>query len=336
MVYNMKILVLNEHDMEKVFTMEDAIQADKDALEFYSRGETCIPLRTNLDVPEHNGQSLYMPGYVGGANALGVKIISVYPDNINKGLPSVPALMVLVDNETGEVCAAMDGTYLTKVRTGALSGAATDILARKDSKIYALVGTGGQAEAQLEAVLTVRDIEEVRVYSRTRDRLEEFVKNMSEKFSDKFNVRIVAANSADEAVNGADIITCVTTSKKPVFDGKLVKKGTHINGVGSYTPDMQELDEYIVLNSDKIYVDTMDGVINESGDFIIPMEENKFSKEDITGELGEVIIGKVAGRESEDEITLFKSVGSGVFDLVTARRIYEKALEKGIGQIIEF
>lgn len=333
---SLKILLLNEHDMKKVFTMEDAIKADKDALEFYSRGESCIPLRTNLDIPEYKGQSLYMPGYVAGANALGLKIVSVYPDNVGKGLPSVPAFMVLLDNKTGEVCAAMDGTYLTKIRTGALSGAATDILSRKNSKVFALIGTGGQAETQLEAVLSVRDIEEVRVYSTKRERVEDFVKRMSEKFSKRFNVKIVAAESSDEAIKDADIITCVTTSKKPVFDGKLVKRGAHINGVGSYTPDMQEIDEYTILNSDKIYVDTLDGVLNESGDFIIPMRENRFSQEDITGELGEVIIGKVSSRENDEEITLFKSVGSGVFDLVTAKRIYEKALEKGIGQVIEF
>ena len=322
--------------MKKVFTMKDAIKADKDAIEFYSKGESCIPLRTNLAVPEHNGQSLYMPGYVAGADALGIKIVSVYPDNINKGIPSVPAFMVLIDNETGQVCAAMDGTYLTKVRTGALAGAATDILARKDSQIYALIGTGGQAETHLEAVLTVRNIKEVRVYSRKKERVEEFVRKMREKYSERFNVDIIAANSSDEAVDGADIVTCVTTSKEPVFNGKLLKKGVHINGMGSYTPDMQELDEYAVLNSDKIYVDTLNGVLNESGDFIIPMKENKLSEEDITGELGEVIIGKVPGRESDDEITLFKSVGSGVFDLVTARRIYEKAIEMGIGQIVQF
>lgn len=336
MVLTVKILLLNEQDMKKVFTMEDAIKADKDALKFYSKGETCIPLRTNLAVPEHNGQSLYMPGYVAGANALGIKIISVYPDNINKGIPTVPAFMVLVDNKTGQVCAAMDGTYLTKVRTGALAGAATDILARKDSEIYALIGTGGQAETHLEAVLTVRNIKEVRVYSRNRERVERFVERMRELYSERFKVNIVAATSSDEAVKDADIITCVTTSKEPVFDGKLIKKGVHINGMGSYTPDMQELDEYVVLNSDKIYVDTLDGVLNESGDFIIPMKENKFSEKDITGELGEVIIGKAPGREREDEITLFKSVGSGVFDLVTARRIYEKAIGMGIGQMVEF
>lgn len=332
----MKITVLSQEDIKKVFTMEDAIQADKDALEIYSKGQSTIPLRTNINVPKEEGQSLYMTGYAAAANALGVKIVSVYPHNIEKGLNSVPATMVLVNEETGEVCSIMDGTYLTRIRTGAVSGAATDILSRKDSKIFALFGTGGQAETQLEAVLTVRNIEEVRVFDISRERAEDFARRMQAKFAGKFDTKFIVADSSDEAVDNADIITSVTTTKKPVFNGRLVKKGAHINGVGSYTPEMHEIDEYILLNGDKVYVDTRDGVLNESGDFIIPMKENKFTEKDVTGELGEVILGKAPSRESDDEITFFKTVGSGVLDIVTARRIYEKAIEKGMGQTIEF
>ena len=332
----MQIGVLNEEDIKKVFTMEDAIKADKDALAIYSKKEADIPLRINIDIPNQGGQSLFMPGYAAAANALGVKIVSVYPNNIQKGLPSLPSTMILENEETGEVCSILDGTCLTRIRTGAVSGAATDLLSRKESKIFALIGTGGQAEAQLEAVLTVRNVSEVRIFDSSKDRAAEFARNMAEKFAGKFTAGFISVDSPDEGVRDADIITCVTTSKSPVFNGRLIKKGAHINGVGSYTPDMQEIDEYTILHSDKIYVDTRDGVLNESGDFIIPMSENKFSAKDITGELGELILGEISGRESEEEITLFKSVGSGVLDIVTARRIYEKAIEKGIGQIIEF
>jgi ornithine cyclodeaminase len=332
----MKIVVLNEDDIKKVFTMKDAIQADKEALAIYSKGESNIPLRINIDVPKESGQSLYMPGYAAEAKALGVKIVSVYPKNIEKGLTSIPAIMVLVNDETGEVCSIMDGTFLTRIRTGALSGAATDILARKDAEIFAILGTGGQAEAQLEAVLTVRNIKEVRLFDISKERARNFANRMSDKFAGKYKARFIVTNSSDEAVINADIITSITTAKEPSFDGRLIKKGAHINGVGSYTPEMHEIDDYILLNSEKVYVDTRNGVLNESGDFIIPMNANKFSEKDITGELGEVIIGKVPSRESDDEITFFKSVGSGILDIVTARKIYEKALEKGVGQIIEF
>ncbi|GAA0085905.1 ornithine cyclodeaminase family protein [Clostridium sp. CTA-7] len=330
----MDIVVLREEDMKNIFTMADAIQADKDALEIYSRNGADIPLRVNINVPESEGQSLYMPGYAADTNALGVKIVSVYPKNIEKGLTSVPATMVLVNNETGEVCSLMDGTFLTRIRTGAVSGAATDILARKDSKIFALFGTGGQAEAQLEAVLNVRDIELVKVYDISEERRNDFVKRMTENFGEKFSVKIEAAQSSDEAIADADIITVVTTSKKPVFNGKLVKKGAHVNGVGSYTPDMQEIDENLVCNS-KVYVDTRNGVFNESGDLIIPVNKGIYSFDKVVGELGEVILNKVKGRESEDEITFFKTVGSSVLDVVTARRIYEKALENKVGEIVK-
>ncbi len=331
----MKIIVLREEDMNQVFTMKDAIQGDKEALALYSKNEAVIPLRINIDVPKEEGQSLYMPGYAPGASALGIKIISVYPKNLDRGLPSVPATMVLINEKTGEVCAIMDGTHLTRIRTGAVSGAATELLARKDAKIFALFGTGGQAESQLEAVLEVRDIQEVRIFGRNKERAQDFAQRMTEKFGEKYGVRLLVAQSPEEAIHNADIITAVTTAKKPVFDGRLVKKGAHINGVGSYTPDMQEIDEYTLLNADKVYVDTRDGVLNESGDFIIPMRANKCTQEIVTGELGEVILGKVPSRERGEEITFFKSVGSSVLDIVTAQRIYEKAVEKGVGQEID-
>ena len=181
--------------MAKVFTMAEAVQAAKDALALYSAGDTDIPLRANLPVPAYNGSALYMYGYAPGASALGVKIVSVYPDNPKRGLPSVPATMVLMDDSTGAVCSVMDGTYLTRVRTGAVAGAATDLLARRDSRVFALFGAGGQAEGQLEAVLTVRDIELAKVYCRTFEKAEAFARAMSEKFSGRFNTKIVAVHS---------------------------------------------------------------------------------------------------------------------------------------------
>jgi len=331
----MKILVLNEADMRRVFTMKDAVQADKDALKLYSEGKSNIPLRANLDVPEFEGQSLYMYGYAAPAHALGVKIVSVYPKNIEKGLNSVPATMVLVNSETGEVCALMDGTFLTRIRTGAVSGAATDVLARKDSKVFALFGTGGQAETQLEAVLTVRPIKQVKVFDLSAERARDFAARMTAKFGQKFGVTITAAATAAEAVADADVITTVTTAKKAVFDGRLVKKNAHINGVGSYTPEMAEIDEYIVTHANKVYVDTRDGAVQESGDLIQPIKKGVFSEAQVTGELGEVICGKAPGRQSDDEMTYFETTGSAVLDIVTAQRIYECAQKQGIGKVIE-
>ena len=330
-----EILILKESDISSMITMSDIIEADKEALSIYSSHKSNIPLRSNLDIPEYKGQCLFMNGYAAPAKALGVKIVSVYPENINKNLTSVPATMVLVDAETGVVNSLIDGTYLTRLRTGAISGLATDILSRKDSKILALFGTGGQAVTQLEAVLTVRKIEEVRVFDIFQDRAKEFAKKMSEKFSKKFNVRIIAAESSDKAIENADIITTVTTSKKPVFDANKVKKNVHINGVGSYTPDMQEIPEDILVKANKIYVDTRDGAINESGDLITPIKKGLIKKEKINGELGEAINGQIKGRENDDEMTFFKTTGSAVLDLVAAQKIYEMAKTKGVGQMVD-
>ena len=319
-----EILILKESDMSSMISMSDIIEAKSN-----------IPLRSNLDIPEYKGQCLFMNGYAAPAKALGVKIVSVYPENINKNLTSVPATMVLVDAETGMVNSLLDGTYLTRLRTGAISGLATDILSRKDSKIFALFGTGGQAVTQLEAVLTVRKIEEVRVFDVFKERAKEFAAKMTEKFGKKFNVKIIAAESSDKAVENADIITTVTTSKKPVFDANKVKKNVHINGVGSYTPEMQEIPGDILVKANKIFVDTRDGAINESGDLIKPIQSGLIKKEKINGELGEVINGLMKGRESDDEMTFFKTTGSAVLDLVAAQKIYEMAKAKKIGQMVD-
>lgn len=330
------ILILKESDISSIITMSDIIEADKQALSIYSSQKVNIPLRSNLDIPEYKGQCLFMNGYAAPAKALGVKIVSVYPENINKNLTSVPATMVLVDAETGMVNSLIDGTYLTRLRTGAISGLATDILSRKDSKIFALFGTGGQAVTQLEAVLTVRKIEEVRVFDIFTDRAIEFAKKMSDKFSKKFNnVKIYAVKTSDEAIDNADIITTVTTSKKPVFNADKVKSNVHINGVGSYTPEMIEIPGEILVKANKIYVDTVDGAVNESGDLITPISKGLIKREKINGELGEVINGNIKGRENDNEMTFFKTTGSAVLDLVAAQKIYEIAKEKGIGQIVD-
>lgn len=330
---SMNILILNREDMEQVISMKEAITACKDALKAYSEGKVTIPLRANLSIPEHEGQNLYMYGYVPNSDALGVKIVSVYPKNIEKGITSVPATMVLVDAYTGVVCALMDGTYLTCLRTGAVAGAATDILARKDSVNFTLFGAGGQAESQLEAVLNVRSIRNVKVYDINVERAKEFAKEMNEKFGEKYQVKITAVEVVEEAIKDADIITAVTTASKALFNGRLMKPNAHINGMGSYTPEMAEIDEYIVCHS-KVYVDTADA-IKESGDLIQPIKNGTLNKSEIQ-ELGQVLLGNAPARESQEEMTFFESTGSAVLDLVTAQRIYQAAKEKGIGKVIDF
>jgi len=324
------MLLLTKMDIKSIFTMKDAIEADKDAFRIYSEGKSVVPLRTNIAIPKYEGQILFMPGYVDEMDVIGVKIVSVFPQNMQKGKPTIPATMVLIDGSSGEVCAILDGTYLTQLRTGAASGAATDILARSDAQIGALIGTGGQGAAQLEAMVTARELKEVRVFDVDIIRAQKFVEEMKNEISN-CNTIFKAVSTSDDAIKDADIITTVTTARKPTFNGNLVKAGAHVNAVGSYMPHMQELDPVILNRANKIYFESTEAVLSESGDIIIPLKQGLITKDKFTGELGQVIMGTLKGRESDEEITVFKTVGIATQDVVTARKIYNKAIAQDIG-----
>lgn len=324
------MLLLTKQEIKSVFTMKDAIEASKDAFKIFSKGNSISPLRTNIAIPKYDGQVLFMPGYADEMDVVGLKIVSVFPQNMKKGKPTTPATMVLLDGSSGEVCAILDGTYLTQLRTGAASGAATDILARRDSQIGALIGTGGQGAAQLEAMITARELKEVRVFDMDILRAQSFVEKMTSELSN-YNTIFRAVITSDEAIKDADIITTVTTARQPTFNGSLVKVGAHVNAVGSYMPHMQELDPVILERASKIYFESQEAVLAESGDIIIPLKQGLITKDMFTGELGQVIMGDIKGRESDEEITVFKTVGIATQDIVTAKRIYNKAISQNIG-----
>ena len=331
----MEILILREEDILKAVDIKDIIEADKEALKNYSDGGSDIPLRTVIDVDKDSSSTaIFMPGYIKDKNALGMKIIDIYPDNIEKGLVTSPSTMILIDKDNGFVKAIIDGTILTRLRTGAVSGAATEVLSNEDARSFLLIGTGGQAGTQLEAVLAVRDIEEAYVFDVNYERAEAFAKEMNEKLK-CYGAKILAIKELDEVLGDVDIITTVTTSKKPVFDGNKVKNGVHVNSVGSYTPDMQETPPELLVRAGKIFTDTKEGVIEEAGDVIIPMNEGKISKEKVAHELGDLLLGREVGRESKEEITWFKTVGFAGLDLVAGEKVYQLAKKKGIGTKIE-
>jgi len=325
------VLLLTKKDIQRIFTMQAAVEADKQAFRIYSKGDSDVPLRVSISAPNYEGQTLFMPGYVEKLDSMGVKIVSVFPHNSKKNIPSVPATMVLIDGTSGEVCCVLDGTYLTQLRTGAAAGAATDLLARADAKIGALIGTGGQAITQLEAMLTVRDLSEVRICGTNFERTQSFVAQRQAEFAN-FKTLLRAVETSEEAITNADIITAVTTSHLPVFNGHLVKAGAHINGVGSYRPDMQELDEVILQRAAKIFFDSQEAVLAEAGDFIIPLANGTLTLAKFTGEIGQALLNNLPGRETPEEITLFKTVGIAVLDIVTAHQIYQSALQQDIGQ----
>ena len=324
------MLLLSREDIKKVFTMKDAIEADKKAFQLVVEGKSDAPLRTNIQAPKHEGCFLFMPAYVEEMDTASLKIINIFPHNIDNGIPSSPAQVLLIDGKTGIVIAVLDGTYVTQLRTGAASGAAFDVLARKDARIGALIGTGGQAATQLEAMLAARDIKEVRVFDLNYDRTKEFADRMQEELA-SYGAKIVAAKTSDEAVEGADLLITVTPSSKPVFDASKVKEGATISCVGAYQPHMQEMDPAILTRASKIYFDSKEAVLSESGDILIPLEQGTITEEDFTGDLGNVIKGELAGRENEEEIIVFETVGVATQDLVAARTIYDKAVEAGVG-----
>jgi len=326
------MLVLNAEDIRKVFTMEDAINSNEDAFVIQSNGGTEVPVRINFEVKK-NGITSYMPALIKEFPVAGIKIVSTYPDNWKKGLPAVMARTFLTDPETGEVNVMLDGTELTRMRTGAVSGLATKLLSNEDAVTAALFGTGGQAISQLEALLTVRRISEVRIYDSNYERIASFIEKAS-VLADKFDTKLVAADSSDAAIDGADIITTVTTSSEPVFDGKRLKKGSHINAVGVFMPHKRELDEYTVTHADRIFIDNTEAIMSEAGEFLIPMSEGRFSKESITGELGDLILGRAEGRTDSKQITLMKTVGFATLDIVIAFNVYKKAVAAGVGKII--
>lgn len=324
------MLLLSKEDIKKVFTMKDAIEADKQAFQLVVEGKCESPLRINIQAPKQDGCFLFMPAYVEEMEIASLKNVNSFPHNIDNGLPSAPAQVLLIDGKTGVVISVLDGTYVTQLRTGAASGAAFDILAKKECKIGALIGTGGQAAAQLEAMMTARKLEEVRVYDMNLERTKEFAERMREELK-SYGTKIVVAETSDAAIDNADLIVTVTPSSKPVFDGTKVKEGATISCVGAYQHHMQEMDPAILPRASKIYFDSEEAVLSESGDILIPLEEGIITKEDFTGDLGDVIKGRVVGRENDEEIIVFETVGVAAQDLTAAKAIYEKAVAAGIG-----
>lgn len=329
------MIILNKEEIQKSLPMKEAIEVCKKSLKDYSENKTNIPLRINLPVEKYNGQTLFMPGSISSnEEKVGIKIVSVYPNNVQYNLPSVPSTVLMIDSKTGIVNGLLDGTYLTALRTAALQGAATDLLARKDSKVATLIGTGGQAFEQARALLTVRNLEELRVVGRNFEKTKKFVEKLKNELSE-FSTNILAYEHANDAVIDSDIITTVTTSTTPTFDAKYVKDGTHINGIGSFTPDMIELPTELIKKNNKIYFDTNDGVLSEAGDILLPLDNGLITKNDFKGELGDLVLNPAIGRENNNEITIFKSVGTAVLDIACGYEIISKAQELNLGTKVD-
>jgi len=329
----MKLRLLSKKDVQRALPMKECIELMKAAFAQLSSGQAHVPLRSQLPVTAHEGVTIFMPAYLAQSGDLGAKIVSVFPRNLKANLPTIHAVVFVIDSRTGIPMALMDGTYLTALRTGAASGAATDLLARKDARLLVLFGAGTQARTQLEAVCTVRPITKVLVCDVDPKRAKDFVEEMKGRGAPIPNdIRWIA--SAEEGVKEADIICTATTSSKPVFEGKALRPGTHINAVGAYTPQMQEVDSETIRRA-KVVVDSRQASLAEAGDLIAPLHQGVINEKHIHAEIGEIVAGRKVGRESDSEITYFKSVGIAVQDVAAARRVLDKATELGLGAEVE-
>jgi alanine dehydrogenase len=318
--------ILSREDVRQALPLSVAAEAMKGAFAQLSTGQADVPLRVPLDVPRHNGVTLLMPAYLSADDQMAIKIVSVFHDNPAQGLPLIYALVVVVDATTGRPVAVMDGTYLTALRTGATSGAATDLLARQDARTAAIFGAGVQGRTQLEGVCAVRPIQEAWVYDAVPERAAAYATEVSQRLS--LPVRV--AEKPAEAVRRADVICTATTSSSPVFEDVDVRPGTHINAVGAYTPEMQEIPAETVLRA-RVVIDHYEASLAEAGDLLIPIKQGLMTKDHIYAELGEIAAGLKPGRASSEEITLFKSVGVAVQDVAAAGAVLEAARRLNLG-----
>ena len=312
------MLLLNKDEIKKVFSMHDAIEADKECYKAFSEGKFDVPLRAVIN--GSHGNFLFMPAYNEEMKAAGLKIVNIMPGNPAKGLPASIGQVLLIDGETGVVKAMMDGTYITALRTAAASGAAFDLFGLKDASVGALIGTGSQAMCQLEAMLSGRNLREVRVAARSFEKTKAFAEQAAKELG-HYGAEIIPMENTNEAVDGADLVILVTVSGTPVCSADYFKPGA----------DMQELDPAVFDKCGKIYFDSEEAVLSESGDILRPLDEGTLSKDQFTGDIGDYILGKIPGRESDDEIIVFENVGIGALDLYTAQKVYDKATEAGIG-----
>ena len=325
----MRLILLSGADVLRLVPMAAAIDAMRSAFGQLSTGGATVPLRTPLEV--EGGVALFMPGYLRETGALGGKIVSVFGGNAARGLPAIHALVLLLDAGTGVPRAVMDGTKLTALRTGAATGLATDLLARPEASVLAVFGAGVQARHQIEAVRTVRRVREVRLLDSVRSAAERLAAEVRAS-EDAPDVRVLDDPRA--AVEGADVIVTATTSAHPVFPGASVAPGTHVSGIGSYTPQMQEVDEELVAKA-TVIVDARSGALAEAGDLVIPLRRGLITEDHVRAELGEVVRGLHPGRTRPDEITFFKSVGNAAQDLAVAARALAEAERRDEGTVVE-
>jgi ornithine cyclodeaminase/alanine dehydrogenase-like protein (mu-crystallin family) len=316
-------LLLTEAHVRSVLPMSDLIGSMESALARFSAGDVQQPVRTVLQVGTQNAFVGLMPAYDPHPPAMGAKIVTVFGGNADRGLPTHLATIMLLDPETGALQALMDGRYITEARTAAVSAVSVRHLARPQASTLAILGTGVQARSHLEAYAEIRTLREVRVWSPRVSSRKRFVEEMA-------HAPVLATASAEEAVRGADLLVLATSSPTPVLEDAWVAPGTHVVSVGACRPDQRELAPGLTARG-RLFVDSRAGALAESGDVVLGIAERRFAPDHIAGELGELILGRVRGRENDEDVTIFKSLGMAVEDVAAAELAYRRALERGVG-----
>jgi ornithine cyclodeaminase/alanine dehydrogenase-like protein (mu-crystallin family) len=315
------MLVLNQEEVERLLDMEGCIGAMEGALAALARGEVHVPLRTVVSPQDEPSLLGLMPAHRAGDTPLySLKTVAVFPDNPKRGLDAHQGTVTLFDGETGEVRVLMNASAITAIRTAAVSAVATRVLAREDTHVLAILGAGVQARSHLEALPLVRSFDRVLIYSRTREH--------AQALADETGAEAVA--SAEEAVSDADVVVTATSSAEPVLERGWLKPGVHVNAVGGRPPQMTELDSATIADS-AFFVDRRESAEAEAGDYRMALESGAIGPDHIRAELGEVVIGAKPGRTSDDELTVFRSLGLAVEDLAAAEYVVRRARETGVG-----
>ena len=324
------MLVLSEKQVQGLIDLDELIAALEQAHIQYSTGKAVMPVRLVVPLPQIQGRITSMPGYLNVDKALGMKVVTYFQNNPQQNLPAILATIMLFSAETGKMIAAMDGGYITAIRTACASALATKALANPDTPLLGILGAGVQARAHIQALARVRKLRRIKLYSPSG----KSALGIKQDMEQQCGVPIDAVNSAQDALRGSDLLVTVSTAKEPIVKTEWLKPGVHINAVGSHRPDLREIDGATLARA-KVVVDSREAIMAECGDILLALKEKSVGDNVIHGEIGEVLAGAKAGRNSVDEITLYKSVGIAIQDVATAQLVYRKALERNVGTNVD-
>ncbi len=320
------MLILSEKQVETLIDIDELIAALERAHIQYSTGKAVMPVRLVVPLPQIDGRITSMPGFLNEDQALGMKVVTYFQNNPQQNLPSILATIMLFSHENGKMIAVMDGSYITAIRTACASAMASKVLSNPTGSVLGILGAGVQARAHITALARVRTIHSIKIYSPSGTS----ASCVKQEMTSEIGVEIEVANSAEEAVRGADLIVTATTAKQPILPAQWLKAGAHINAVGSHRPDLRELDGTTLARS-KVFVDSREAIMAECGDVLLALAEKSITADQVQAEIGEVLAGTKPGRTGAEEVTLYKSVGIAIQDVATAQLVYHKALQRGVG-----